>query len=69
MYQHLPQYHLSLQLIKYHSHPIPLLHHVIVNPHLPRLRQGKEQHRHQSHCHRWYQPLHDTEHQNIIRKA
>ena len=51
MHQHLHQDHLPLKLLKYHIHPLPLLHPVLVNPHQPHLHQVKVQDCHQSHHH------------------
>ena len=56
MYQHLPWDKLPLQLLKHHSHPIPLIHTFLVKPHRPRLHQGEGQ------------PLHELEHRDMIRK-
>ena len=55
MHQHLQQNHLSLQLMKEHTQPLPLLHLVLVNPHQPILHQCKGQYYHQCHHHRRHQ--------------
>ena len=66
MHQHLHQDQPPLQLLKYHSHPIPLLQPFLVNPHQPHIHRVKGQDCHQYHHHGGHQPPRDPEHQNMI---
>ena len=66
MHQHLHQYHPPFQLLKEHSNPIPLLHHVLVNPHQPNLHQGKGQYCHQSNHQARHLTPQETKHQVMI---
>ena len=67
IHQHLHQDHLPLQLLKEHIRPLPPLHPVLVNPHQPRLHQGKVQDCHQYHHHSRHQPPQEPKHQDMIQ--
>ena len=69
MHQQLPRDHIPIQMMKDRNHPLPLLQPVLVNKHQPSLRQGKWQYLHQSHQHGRDQPLHDSEHPDMIQKV